>query len=160
MRKLWALALTHVLALAFFVLGSAPAHAFGSEVLGCQVSQAGLPAPTWTANSCGIGRTSDDYYWITYSPHNLSGTYSYQWTLSRLGGTGTITTTCTTSPTSACIDSGCTTTSSICVLKVLNPPSDRTYVASLRLTQSGLSRTIQAQALITGDPVTCLSVCP
>jgi hypothetical protein len=154
MRKLRPLALTPVLALAFFVLGTAPAHAFGSEVLGCQVSQAGLPPGTWTANSCGIGRTSDDYYWIAYSPQNLSGTYTFAWTLTLPSG-NTVTTPCTAT-TGPCIDSGCTSTSSTCVLKVPNPPRDRTYVASLVLTQSGLSRTIQAQALITGDPPCCV----
>lgn len=161
MRKLWALLFSSILTLALLVLGSAPAQAFGSEVLGCGVGYDSVSS-SWTANSCGTGASAADYYFISYSPHNLSGAYSYQWTLTSIykNGSGTLTSKCTTTPMGACIYSGCTVTSSTCIIKVVNPPSDRTYIASLRLTQSGQSRTIQAQALITGDPGTCLSVCP
>lgn len=49
MRRLWAAALALVSALAFLVVGSPPASAFGSEVLGCSID-----FTSWTANSCDI----------------------------------------------------------------------------------------------------------
>lgn len=144
MRKLWALVITPVFALAFLFLGSAPAQAFGSEVLGCAFN-----GGTWTANSCA----GNDL--VQFSPANLSGTYSYGWTIKNPSG-ATVTTPCS-STTATCLYSGCTTTSSTCTVRVSTPLHDRTYTASLNLTQSGLSRTIQASALVYGEP---LDTCP
>jgi hypothetical protein len=62
-----------LLALAFVVMGSGPASAFGAEALGCSVDTA-----TWTANSCyrpdsgAIGAL----HAMHFAAHNLSGAYS------------------------------------------------------------------------------------
>ena len=145
MRKLLTLAFAHVLALAFLMVGSAPAHAFGSEVLGCAVS-----ANAWTANSCaGDGDTPPPV--IHLSAHNLSGSYSMRWSIT--GPTGyPITSNCSSTTTINCISSGCTVSSATCDLRAQSGKANHTYTASLRLTQSGLSRTIQAQAVVYGVP--------
>jgi hypothetical protein len=149
MRKILVVAFAHVLALAFLVVGSVPARAFGSEVLGCTVSNS---TTGWTANSC-TGDTDVPAPVIHFSPQNLSGSYSMSWTLT--GGTtttGAITANCSSTVTTNCINGGCTATSTTCDVKGQGGRSNRTYTASLRLTQSGLSRTIQAQALLYGSP--------
>jgi hypothetical protein len=138
MRKFWTLVLAPVLALAFFVLGTPSAQAFGSEVLGCGSS----PTYTWTANACDAGDGI-----VLFSPHNLSGSYSYRWTITQWDGS-VLTSSCNGS-TYPCISSGCTTTSSTCYIETRRIIRyDRTVTASLRLTQSGQSRTIQATATI------------
>ena len=147
MRKLWAAVLAPVLALAFFVVGSPAANAFGSEVLGCHVNDG-----TWTANSCvGGGLNTGDLNSIFFDPHNLSGTYAMQWTVNNPDG-GTITMTCGTSIIGPCIARGCTSTSTTCFIRARNRAVDKTFTATLRLTQSGQSRTIQASATILRDP--------
>jgi hypothetical protein len=142
MRRLWAAALTPVLGLAFLVMGSGPANAFGSEVLGCA-----FQGSTWTASSCA------GYDSATFSVHNLSGTYSYAWTFT-IGGLNWAPKSCGSS--SPCVQSGCTTTSSTCTVNDW-PLHDQTITATVRLTQSGQSRTIQASALYYSDPpcLTC-----
>lgn len=142
MRRMWAAALAPALAVVFLMLGSAPASAFGGEVLGC-----GFNPPAWTANSCA---GADD---LTFAVHNLSGTYTYAWTITNDRGT-VITRICYSGGvlTVPCIQSGCTATSSTCELDVYGFSRDITYTASLRLTQAGLSRTLQAQALAYADP--------
>jgi hypothetical protein len=141
MRKWWTAVLTPVLALAFFIAGSPAANAFGSEVLGCAVNSG-----AWTANTC----SGDSYAaaTINYSPQNLSGTYSKRWTVTGPDGTP-VTANCSSTVTANCIDSGCTLSSTSCVIKVpARPYRDAPWTASLRLTQSGLTRTIQAQAWV------------
>jgi hypothetical protein len=137
MRKLLTRTFTPVLALAFFVLGTPAANAFGTEVLGCQFGS----ASSWTANSCSGS------YGVTFSPSNLSGTYSYGWTITQNGQP--ITNLCSSNMGGACIDSGCTATSSTCtVYPQASLYSTTTAVASLVLTQSGQSRTIEATATV------------
>ena len=133
MRRFWTLLLTPVLALAFFLVGNPAANAFGSEVLGCAWN-----GGTWVANNCGGGVDN-----LTFSPHNLSGSYSYSWTVKY--GASTVTSPCT-SGIEPCILSGCTTTSSTCTIYAEDPYPlhDKVITASLRLTQSGQSRTITA----------------
>jgi hypothetical protein len=158
MRKILVVAFAHVLALAFLVVGSVPARAFGSEVLGCTVSNS---TTGWTANSC-TGNTDVPAPVVHFSPQNLSGSYSMSWTLT-MGTTTTTTTTaitanCSSTVTTNCINGGCTATSTTCDVKAQGGRNNRTYTASLRLTQSGLSRTIQAQALLYGD-TSCVPTC-
>jgi len=76
MRKLLAAAVALVSALAFFVVGSPAANAFGSEVLGCYVEN-----PPWLANSCDSAGNEPAYGLtpIYFSPHNTSGTYTTSW---------------------------------------------------------------------------------
>lgn len=146
MRKLWMAVLTTLLSLAFFAAGSSAAHAFGAEVLGCGP----YPGSTWTATQCsGVGGTYEQF-----SAHNLSGTYSYQWTLTYSSGTP-ITSSCSPLTTTPCISSGCTSTSSACVILTEDAVQTKTYVANLRLTQSGQSRTISASAVVTPYPEAC-----
>ena len=135
MRKFWTLMLAPVVALAFFVLGTPAAHAFGTEVLGCTFGSA-----SWTANSC-----SGPYGDATFSPSNLSGAYSYGWTITQYGAP--VTNVCGSGTYGTCIYSGCTATSSTCSVNIAgNLYSSETVVATLVLTQSGQSRSIQASA--------------
>lgn len=137
MRRFWALALTSIFALALFVLGTPAANAFGAEVLGCKFGS----ASSWTANSCSGS------YGVTFSPSNLSGTYTFGWTVTQNGTP--ITNMCSSGTGGACIDSGCTATSSTCtVYPQASLYSTETAVATLVLTQSGQSRTIQATATV------------
>ena len=141
MRRACTLALAPLLTLAFLTMGSGSANAFGSEVLGCYVNSA-----SWTANSCAGGDT-DTFtgpFVIHFTPHNLSGTYSYQWTVAN------ITAACSTGA-DPCIYSGCTSTSSSCAIQVAQAGRrDKTFTVTLVLTQSGQSRTLQAQGVIYG----------
>ena len=147
MRRLLILLFAPVLSLAFFVLGNPAAHAFGSEVLGCQF---GTTGSTWTANSCGPGLGV-----VTFSPHNLSGTYSFGGTIKHDGVP--VTTACSSTSSGPCLSSGCTATSSTCAVKVVPSSSAYRYVtATLGLTQSGRSRTIQATATVA---YTCINFC-
>jgi hypothetical protein len=139
MRRFWTLLLTPVLALAFFMVASPAANAFGGEVLGCSWGSS-----AWVANNCGGG-----YDLVTFSAHNLSGTYSYSWTIKNDFGS---TINACNGVTFPCLYSGCTTTSSSCTLNAYGPTHDRVYTASLQLTQSGQSRTITAQATGFADP--------
>lgn len=143
MRKLWTLATATVMAIAFFIAGSPAANAWGTEVLGCNWGSG------WIANYCGGGGWEP----VTFSPHNLSGTYSYNWTITVTAGstTSTVTNQCN-AITYPCIQSGCTATSSTCTINTAGGLHDTTLTASLRLTQSGQSRTIQASATIYADP--------
>jgi hypothetical protein len=72
MRKLLTAVSALVAALAFFVVGSPSANAFGSEVLGCD---AGLG---WTANSCSdLGsQPNGTVIIVDFSAANTSGTYT------------------------------------------------------------------------------------
>ena len=142
MRRLWAAALAPALGLAFVVMASGPADAFGSEVLGCWFTP-----QTWTAGSC-TGQTQ-----AIYSVHNLSGTYSYAWTFT-MKGTPLALSSCAPPNGGACIASGCTATSSTCTVND-SPLVDRTITATVRLTQSGLSRSISASATFQPDGGTC-----
>jgi hypothetical protein len=147
MRRLWALTLAPLLALAFVLLGSGPANAFGSEVLGCSVD-----GSTWIAGSCagGAGDGPGVTSIIEFAPHNLSGTYTYAWTVKTQSGI-VVSGKCGTTSGLPCVYAGCTSTSSSCDIKVDGGAlHDRTYSASLRLTQAGLSRTITASATIWG----------
>jgi hypothetical protein len=135
MRKVWTLVLAAVFALGAFVLGTPAANAFGTEVLGCKYGSA-----SWTANSC-----SGAFDLATFSPSNLSGAYSYSWTLTQHGSP--VINICGSGAYSTCISSGCTSTSSTCTVDIQGTLHyQTTVVASLVLTQSGQSRTIQASA--------------
>lgn len=134
MRKLWTLALTPLLSLAFLMVGSGPANAFGSEVLGCSVN-----AATWTAGSCQGGGVGYDgaTVSITYSLHNLSGSYSYRWSIYVDGNLNS-------NYTSAC------TNAASCTIQVKDNAYDYFYRADVVVTQSGRSETLSAQAKILG----------
>ena len=143
MRRFCALTLAPVMALAFFFVGTPAANAFGAEVLGC----AWWNDP-WVANNCGssVGL-------VTFSAHNLSGTYSYNWTFT-LGGNPITFAPCNGTQ-SACLNSGCTATSSTCAINDDGAKRDSTLVASLRLTQAGQSRTITATAIVEASSSDC-----
>jgi hypothetical protein len=132
MRKFWTLLLTPVLAFAFFLVGSPAAQAFGSEVLGCNWG-----STAWTAGNCGSGDGN-----LTFSVQNLSGSYSYNWTVTY--GSSTVTSPCNGGD--PCILSGCTASSSTCTVYADNPYPlhDKVITATLQLTQSGQTRTLTA----------------
>jgi hypothetical protein len=144
MRRFLITALAAALAGFFLMFASPSANAFGSEVLGCGFA----PNYTWAANQCA---GNDGNYYVRFSPHYLSGTYSYQWSITD-GYGAPITRFCTGLPATdqGCLSSGCTTTSSTCTIVVEDQADTLVYTASLKLTQSGQSRTIQAAA--TGRP--------
>ena len=147
MRKLVTAAVTLVSALAFLVVGSPPASAFGSEVLGC--SAGGL----WAANSCQSDGALgfDALVSISFSAHNTSGTYTTSWTLTTQAG-GTITASCaSTYWNTPCLASGCTSSSLSCEAVQRVGDKDKSTTAALTLTQSGRTRTITAVADIFGN---------
>jgi len=133
MQRFWTLLLTPVLALTVFLTGSPAANAFGGEVLGCAWNYG-----TWYANDCGGGNGT-----LGFSVHNLSGSYSYNWTVTY--GGYPFTRQCS-SGIQPCILGGCTVTSSSCLVFAGDPAPlhDRVVAATLRLTQSAQSRTLTA----------------
>jgi hypothetical protein len=159
MRKLLTAALALVSALAFFIVGSPPASAFGSEVLGCDAGG------YWSANSCISSGTQANYtvMLVNYTPQNTSGTYSTSWAVNNKNGTA-VTQSCTvTYGNTPCISSSnsgsCAAGSMWCQIAVrVGPTNDKAFTAALTLTQSGLTRTITATATIqagTGPCGTC-----
>ena len=127
--------------MAFVMAGGGAANAFGSEVLACSVD--GFPL---TANACyGYPQKVNAPNPVTFSPQGLSGAYTYSWTV--IGPNGSAITAHCTNYTLACIDSGCGT-ASYCNIYVPTGFHDKTATATLRLTQSGQTRFITAQATI------------
>jgi hypothetical protein len=150
MRKLFGSAFTCVLAVALLVVGSPAANAFGSEVLGCA-----FDSGAWTAGSCEGGGDQGVIYNVQFSAHNLSGTYSMKWTVTNQGGN--LLPQCTTGSWN-CIESGCTSTSTTCTVATkAQPLYPFTFTASLKLTQSGQTRTIAAGARV--DPYCSGGLC-
>jgi hypothetical protein len=145
-RKLLIAAFAHILALAFLVAGGAPAHAFGSESLGCVIDGGW---PTYPDSNCYSQYTTPPNPQIRFSASNLSGSYSMLWTVTNQAGVY-ITSNCSATKTYNCIYSGCTVTSTTCNIATKVQAFDQTYTASLRLTQSGQNRTIQAKGWLTG----------
>jgi hypothetical protein len=148
MRKLSALTVAFVLVLAFFVVGSPPANAFGSEVLGCA-----FDSSQWTDNACTASYQTGHVSIVHFTLHNVSGNYdSRAWTLTQ--GFGVPLTSSCDGVTFPCIYSGCTSSFMTCDVQNRTGPNDRYVVASLQLTQSGQSRTYVAQATLrAGAPV-------
>jgi hypothetical protein len=152
MRKLLTLLLTPVLALFFLVLGSPSANAFGSEVLGC-----GVDSAAWTANSCsGGGASSTGPHVIHYAAHILSGSYAMKWTATN-GFGQVVTASCGGGTVINCIWGGCTASSTTCDIGAGQFLQDKTFTATLQLTQSGQTRSISANAVIYGTP-TCRDI--
>ncbi|HJQ03364.1 MAG TPA: Ig domain-containing protein [Jatrophihabitans sp.] len=116
----------------------------GNEVLGC-----GFDSGPWTANSCNISGTLGDIDVANFVPHNLSGTYTMSWTVT--GPSGTALSNCSSTVTYNCLSGGCTSTSTYCNVTVRTGKNDHTYNASLKLTQSGVTKTISASAVVYGD---------
>jgi hypothetical protein len=151
-RKLWMALCTSVLTVACFLIGSPAAQALGSEVLGCS-----FDSGAWYANTCEGGGVIGVNNALHFSPHNMSGTYSMTWTVTNSSGSAVPN--CSSTQTINCISSGCTVTSTTCNLVVHSfKASDTFYTASLKLVQSGLTRTITATAIVNqtaGGCTTC-----
>ena len=159
MRKMWALAFAPVLTFAFFMVGSAPANAFGGEVLGCYSDAAGVTGG-WTASHCSVGGkyfTVGDLDDVKFEARNLSGAYTFAWTVGLQGATTftPFTGSCASDTAYNCISSGCTATSATCVVTVKVGATGKSILATLKLTQSGLSRTISATAGVEAAPTCC-----
>ena len=139
MRKLCAAAVALLSAVAFLIVGSPPASAFGSEVLGCSTST----SSTWTADHCSSSalKPIKTTVTVTFSPENMSGTYGTSWAL--------------TGDTPINISSGCTAGSLSCTIHEEVGLDNYVYTAALTLTQSGQTRTISAQATIKAGSCTC-----
>ncbi|HST47426.1 hypothetical protein [Jatrophihabitans sp.] len=144
MRKLLTAVSALVAALAFFVVGSPSANAFGSEVLGCDAGGA------WSANSCESSALPA-YHLVTvnFSPHNTSGTYSTSWYVHNANGVA-ITQSCYANyGNTPCFNGSCPAGSMQCSIVVrVGPTNDKVFTAALTLTQSGQTRTITAAATI------------
>ncbi|HJQ03074.1 MAG TPA: hypothetical protein VJ851_15875 [Jatrophihabitans sp.] len=147
MRKSWALLLTPVLVMFFLILGNPSANAFGAEMLGCSVDSA-----AWTAKACsGGGSDSSGPHVIHYAAQNLSGSYSMNWTPHN-GFGQVITASCGSGTVINCIWSGCTASSTTCDIGAGQFLQDKSFVATVELTQSGQTRSISANAVIYGTP--------
>ena len=140
MRKLCAAAVALLSAVAFLMVGSPPASAFGSEVLGCSTST----SSAWTANHCSSSafKPIKTTVTVTFSPANMSGTYGTSWTLN--GGGIPVN-----------ISSGCTAGSLSCTIRQEVGLDDYVITATLTLSQSGQTRTVAAQATIQAGSCTC-----
>jgi len=143
MRRLWTLILTPVLALGLLLFQAPAASAFGTEVLGCAFGV--YSDADWTANSCegsGAGGTTETvYFW----PHNMSGSYTWNWTVTKQNGTALPD--CSGILRSNCI-LDCATIDG-CEIRVrFSTLQSSTVIVKLQLTQSGQTRTISAKALV------------
>jgi hypothetical protein len=146
MRKLCTAALALVSALAFFVIGSPPANAFGGEVLGCSSGFG------WTANSChsSAALSSGTLLLVAFDTHNTSGTYTTSWTFTPALN-GTCSSTFSNVP---CVypGGGCTAGSLSCQIATRVTTYIQTFTAALRLTQAGQTRTVTATATVKESP--------
>jgi hypothetical protein len=114
------------------------ASAFGAESLGCYVSTGGPPPPS--EQYCTTSTPARNYN-VTFSVANLSGSYTYSWTVpSHIRGlTG---------------QSGCTSTSSSCSFGISAGGEDIIDV-SVVVTQAGQSETLYSEADV---PAVCGNV--
>lgn len=141
MRKLCTAALALLSAVAFLIVGSPSASAFGSEVLGCNVGVG------WHASTCQtplLWSTGTTVY-ADFYPANLSGTYGWSWTAYDDGVP--VTTHCVSVNNVGCIVRGCTATSTDCEVQD-HVGGASSITAYLTLTQSGRSETLAATATI------------
>lgn len=107
---------------------AATASAFGAESLGCYVSTGGPPPPS--EQFCTSGTAAHDYN-VTFSVANLSGSYSYAWTVPSIRGlTG---------------ESGCTSTSSTCSFGVAGG-GEKIIDITVVVTQGGQSESLYSEA--------------
>jgi hypothetical protein len=152
MRKLLTAVSALVAALAFFVVGSPSANAFGSEVLGCDAGG------YWSANSCQASELPN-YHLVTvdFSPHNTSGTYTTSWSVTNKNGAAVTQSCYANYGNTPCIEPGsCAAGSMACTIVVrVGPTNDKVFTAALTLTQSGQTRTITAAVTIPAGSGPC-----
>lgn len=155
MRKLLIAVFAVVAALAFFVVGSPAANAFGGEVLACDAGGAYVPNSCYSTGTQANGTLM----LVNFSPENTSGTYSTSWAVTNQVGTA-ITQSCTVTYGNApCISSpnsgSCASGSMWCQIAVHVGANDKNYTAALTLTQSGQTRTVTATATIQAGTGSC-----
>jgi hypothetical protein len=128
---------------------SLAAAAMALSVLALPVSSASAASPTLVCNIqpsgtiaftgvCSTSRAASGYG-VTFEVQGGSGTYSYAWTLPSMGSWGAI-------------NSGCTSTSSICGLLIRNTHLEHDMFVSVVLTQGGTQTTLTAEAF---TPAVC-----
>lgn len=129
MRRLISL-LSAVIATAAAVtaLTISPAHAFGSETLGCIISPS---QATTVTQSCTTTIQSSSYN-ITYQVNNLSGNDTFAWSV----------------PAGYPITLGCTSTAIDCAISA--PDTFQRIKVSVVITQGSSSETLTSRALIPG----------
>lgn len=152
MRKLLTAAFALLAALAFFVVGSPSANAFGTEVLGCDAGG------FWSANSCMTSGTQANYtvILVNFSAHNTSGTYTTSWAIHNANGVAVTQSCIVTYGNTPCISGSCPAGSLQCQIAVrVGPSNDKVFTAALTLTQSGRTRTISAAATIQAGSGPC-----
>jgi len=116
-------------------------EAFGGESLGCFVN-VGSPG-SYTSPTCDAPSPRFSYT-VPFQVLGGSGTYSYAWNTSGLT-----------------VSSGCTSTSSSCIISARGIPADQTLTVSVVITQAGQQATLSASANIAavcslgGLPVDC-----
>jgi hypothetical protein len=129
---------------------------------GCYSDAAGSPAG-WESPQCAVGGAYDsvgDLEDVDFVPHNLSGTYSFVWTVGIQGATTftPITRACASDTDYNCIASGCTATtaaSTSCDVVAKVGATRKMFSATLKLTQLGQSRSITAYADIVPASICC-----
>jgi len=133
MRKvLSALAITAA-AIASTVVNPGPAVALGNEQLGCYVLPAsGSQPPQPSPGFCWNNSMPAGSYSANFRVMNLNGSYSYAWSVPALYASK--------------VTSGCTSTSSYCVIGNLTPT--RAVTVSVTISQSGQSSSLEATAYI------------
>jgi hypothetical protein len=128
MRRFISLLSVAIAAAGLTILTISPARAFGSESLGCIIS----PSQATTVGSFCQTHIPSGSYDITYQLSNLSGTYSFAWSV----------------PPGYPVISGCTSTAIDCVVSAFGG-SEQTIQVSVVVTQGSSSETLSATAFIT-----------
>jgi hypothetical protein len=146
MRKLLTAAIALISALAFLVVASPSASAFGSEVLGCH-----FDSDAWSAGPCYIDGPQSTLTYLHFEPHNTSGSYLHSWSLINQNGAA-VTQSCDSTISSVpCIYSGCTTSTPLaCVVANRIGANDHSITATLYLAQAGQAENVTAKAYIDG----------
>lgn len=128
MHRLTTLLSAAITAAALTTLTISPAHAFGSETLGCIISPS---QATTVTPSCSTTIGSSSYN-ITYQVNNLSGNDTFAWSV----------------PDGYPITLGCTSTAIDCAISA--PGTFQRIKVSVVITQGSSSETLTSRALIPG----------
>jgi hypothetical protein len=129
MRKVFSALAVAAAATTLAVVDAGTASALGGEQLGCYVSPT-RTYPQASPDYCYNNSMPASSYTATFQVMNLNGSYSYAWSVPALYASKIV--------------SGCTSSSSTCVLGNLTPT--KVITVSVTISQSGQSSSLEATA--------------